>query len=127
MPLRSLLALVVAVASLSVAIACKEGAGTVVSTETPTLGEETATQVPGQTPTPAPDIRMQDLTTAPALRSFLDSTQGVVDQTQVLYADLTADGVDEAIVDAFALFPSLEQLLDFASQVITKWSNRRKA
>jgi alkanesulfonate monooxygenase SsuD/methylene tetrahydromethanopterin reductase-like flavin-dependent oxidoreductase (luciferase family) len=36
-------------------------------------------------------------------------------------------GVDEAIVDAFALFPSLEQLLDFASQVITTWSNPRKA
>jgi alkanesulfonate monooxygenase SsuD/methylene tetrahydromethanopterin reductase-like flavin-dependent oxidoreductase (luciferase family) len=36
-------------------------------------------------------------------------------------------GIDEAIVDAFALFPSLDQMLDFASQVITKWSNRRKA
>src|SRR3954454_17653375 len=34
-------------------------------------------------------------------------------------------GIDEAIVDAFALFPSLDQMLDFASQVITKWSNRR--
>jgi alkanesulfonate monooxygenase SsuD/methylene tetrahydromethanopterin reductase-like flavin-dependent oxidoreductase (luciferase family) len=34
-------------------------------------------------------------------------------------------GIDEAIVDAFALFPSLEQMLDFASQVITTWSNRR--
>jgi alkanesulfonate monooxygenase SsuD/methylene tetrahydromethanopterin reductase-like flavin-dependent oxidoreductase (luciferase family) len=37
------------------------------------------------------------------------------------------DGIDEAIVDAFAVFPSLEQLLDFASQVITRWSNRGKA
>jgi probable F420-dependent oxidoreductase len=36
-------------------------------------------------------------------------------------------GVDEAIVDAFALFPSLDQMLDFASQVITKWTKRRKA
>jgi probable F420-dependent oxidoreductase len=32
----------------------------------------------------------------------------------------SGDGVDEAIVDAFALFPSLEELLDFASQVITR-------
>jgi alkanesulfonate monooxygenase SsuD/methylene tetrahydromethanopterin reductase-like flavin-dependent oxidoreductase (luciferase family) len=39
----------------------------------------------------------------------------------------SGDDVDEAIVDAFALLPSLEQLLDFASQVITKWSNRRTA
>jgi probable F420-dependent oxidoreductase len=36
-------------------------------------------------------------------------------------------GVDEAIVDAFALFPSLDQMLDFASQVITEWTKRRKA
>jgi alkanesulfonate monooxygenase SsuD/methylene tetrahydromethanopterin reductase-like flavin-dependent oxidoreductase (luciferase family) len=39
----------------------------------------------------------------------------------------SGDGVDEAIVDAFALFPNLEQLLDFGGQVITKWSNRRTA
>ena len=36
-------------------------------------------------------------------------------------------GVDEAIVDAFALFPGLDQMLDFASQVIARWSDRGKA
>jgi probable F420-dependent oxidoreductase len=36
-----------------------------------------------------------------------------------------ADGVDEAVVDAIALFPSLEQLLDFAGRVITAWGSRR--
>ena len=36
-------------------------------------------------------------------------------------------GVDEAIVDAFALFPSLDQMRDFASQVIARWSDRGKA
>jgi hypothetical protein len=30
-------------------------------------------------------------------------------------------------VDAFAVFPSLDQLLDFASQVIARWSNHGKA
>jgi probable F420-dependent oxidoreductase len=35
--------------------------------------------------------------------------------------------VDEAIVDAFAIFPTLDQMLDFASQVIDRWSNRGKA
>jgi hypothetical protein len=40
---------------------------------------------------------------------------------------LAGSGADEAIVDAFALFPSLEQLLDFAGQVITTWSDRRTA
>jgi alkanesulfonate monooxygenase SsuD/methylene tetrahydromethanopterin reductase-like flavin-dependent oxidoreductase (luciferase family) len=29
-------------------------------------------------------------------------------------------GADEAFVDAFALFPSLDQMLDFASQVIAR-------
>ena len=29
-------------------------------------------------------------------------------------------GIDEAFVDAFALFPSLDQMLDFASQVIAR-------
>jgi hypothetical protein len=37
------------------------------------------------------------------------------------------NGVDEAIVDAFALFSSLEQMLDFASQLIIGWSHRGKA
>jgi hypothetical protein len=40
---------------------------------------------------------------------------------------LAGSGVDEAIVDAFAMFPSLDQMLDFASQVIARWSNRGKA
>ena len=36
-------------------------------------------------------------------------------------------GVDEAFVDAFAAFPSLDQMLDFASHVIARWSDRGKA
>ena len=36
-------------------------------------------------------------------------------------------GIDEAIVDSFALFPSLDQMLDFASQVIARWSDPGKA
>lgn len=37
----------------------------------------------------------------------------------------SSDGVDEAVVDAFALFPSLDQMLDFAGQMVTTWSHRR--
>jgi alkanesulfonate monooxygenase SsuD/methylene tetrahydromethanopterin reductase-like flavin-dependent oxidoreductase (luciferase family) len=40
---------------------------------------------------------------------------------------LAGSGVDEAFVDAFAAFPSLDQMLDFASQLITRWSDRGKA
>ena len=40
---------------------------------------------------------------------------------------LAGSGADEAIVDAFAMFPTLDQMLDFASQVIARWSDRGKA
>ena len=40
---------------------------------------------------------------------------------------LANTGVDEAILDAFAMFPTLDQLLDFASQVIDRWRGRGKA
>jgi hypothetical protein len=36
-------------------------------------------------------------------------------------------GADEAIMGAFAMFPNLDQLLDFASQIIAEWSDRGKA
>jgi len=51
------------------------------------------------------------------------SVDAVVERLQRL-AD---SGADEAMVDAFALFPSLEELLDFAGQVITGWNDRGKA
>jgi hypothetical protein len=40
---------------------------------------------------------------------------------------LAGSGVDEAIVDTFAMFPSLDQMLDFAGQVIARWSDHGKA
>ena len=32
-------------------------------------------------------------------------------------------GIDEAILDAFAMFPTLDQMLDFASQIIARSRN----
>ncbi|KAA0109810.1 TIGR03619 family F420-dependent LLM class oxidoreductase [Mycolicibacterium sp. P1-5] len=49
------------------------------------------------------------------------SVESVVDKIE----RLAKDGADEAIVDAFALFPTLDQMLDFASQIVTRWGNRR--
>ena len=40
---------------------------------------------------------------------------------------LAGSGADEAIVDAFAMFSSLDQMLEFAGQVIAEWSDRGKA
>lgn len=47
------------------------------------------------------------------------SVDSVVDKLE----RFSTGGVDEAIMDAFALFPSLEQLLDFAGEVITTRRN----
>lgn len=40
---------------------------------------------------------------------------------------LARSGADEGIVDAFAMFPTLDQMLDFASQVIDRWGDDGKA
>lgn len=49
--------------------------------------------------TPAPDIRQQDLTEQAGLRDFLASVGSVdVQPVEIIYADLTEDGVEEAVV-----------------------------
>lgn len=40
---------------------------------------------------------------------------------------LAESGADEAIVDAFAMFPTLDQMLDFAGQIIARWGGHRSA
>lgn len=40
---------------------------------------------------------------------------------------LARSGADEAIVDAFAMFSTLDEMLDFAGQVIARWSDHGKA
>jgi len=66
-------------------------------------GSATATQVldtPTTEPaaTPAPDIRQQDLTQQPGLQAFLSSSGGQVDPQSIIYADVTGDRVDDAVV-----------------------------
>lgn len=39
---------------------------------------------------------------------------------------LAGSGADEAIVDAFAMFATLDAMLDFAGQVLARWSDRGK-
>ena len=36
-------------------------------------------------------------------------------------------GIDQAITDAFAMFPTLDQMLDLASQVVARRSSHGKA
>ncbi|OBA69835.1 LLM class F420-dependent oxidoreductase [Mycobacterium sp. 1554424.7] len=50
-----------------------------------------------------------------------------VDSVAVRLGRLARSGADEGIVDAFAMFSTLDQMLDFASQVIDRWGDDGKA
>jgi hypothetical protein len=58
----------------------------------------TATVSDGETGTPSQDIQDEDLTAQPGLSDFLSTAGGSVDPERIMYADLTDDAVDEAIV-----------------------------
>ncbi|ORW94350.1 LLM class F420-dependent oxidoreductase [Mycobacterium sp. IEC1808] len=50
-----------------------------------------------------------------------------VDSVALRLERLARSGADEGIVDAFAMFSSLGEMLDFASQVIDRWGDDGKA
>ena len=91
--LRSLSVSLLLIALAALAAGCN-GGDTPGPAPTATL-EETATPTP--TATPAPDIRDEDLSQHPALEQVL-AAGGEVDPSRFAYADLTEDGVDEAVV-----------------------------
>ncbi len=89
--------------SALIAGGCKSGGGkngaTPTSTVKATLIQRTApAATPAQTPTPAPDIHQEDLSQAPTVRQFIGNSGSSVDTVGVTYADLTEDGVLDAIV-----------------------------
>jgi len=53
------------------------------------------------------------------MRINLEPNTSVASLTDKL-TRLASSGMDEAFVDAFAAFPSLDQTLDFASQLIAR-------
>ncbi len=67
------------------------------ASSTATVEGMVATATPA-VPTPAPDIRDEDLTSQPGLQEFLASFGGEVLPGETTYADLTEDGVEEAVV-----------------------------
>ncbi len=86
------------VALVVFAAGCTDGEETPSPSETPVV-DPTATATPeGSTPTPAPDIRDEDLTQQAELRDFLASSGGEVNPEKIEYGDLTGDGVDDAVV-----------------------------
>lgn len=89
-------AVLLSAALLALAGSCGGGSG---GKETPTTSPVTTeVTIVVRTPTQAPDIRHVDLARQQKLRLFLDQAGGVVDPNAVMYADLTQDGKEEAVV-----------------------------
>lgn len=86
----SIAALALLAGLLALAVACSDSndAG-----KTPA-----ATETAPAVATGAPDIRQEDLTQQPDLQQFLQDSGGEVDNGRIMYADLTEDGVEEAVV-----------------------------
>ena len=87
---RAAVALLAGLLALAVACSDNNDAG-----EAP---DATSTAPAEGTATPAPDIRQEDLTQQPDLQQFLQDSGGEVDNERIMYADLTEDGVEEAVV-----------------------------
>jgi hypothetical protein len=87
-----------ALAIAALTAACGGGSGD--KTASP-VGSPTAatTRTPTGTEAPAPlDLRTTDLQSLPEVAALIEDSSGVFSKDQVVYADLTGDGVPEAIV-----------------------------
>jgi hypothetical protein len=87
---------------LSLALAgggCKGKSGKNGATATPTAKAtiETTATAPAGTATPAPDIRQEDFSKLPGVRESIASGNQI-DTAAIIYADVTEDGVDDAVV-----------------------------
>lgn len=87
----------IAMAGLAIAAACG-GDGGDDDESTPTEAAATATSDPGETPTIDSSIRTLDLESNEDVAAIVADAGGSLVQSSVLYADLTRDGVEEAIV-----------------------------
>jgi hypothetical protein len=97
MCLRALAAIVASLVILSFA-ACDGDDG---AHETPTRGVPTEATAEGTAladVTPSGEIRERDLESDPDVQSLIEETGGEYVQENVIYADLTADGIDDAVV-----------------------------
>lgn len=94
---RVLAALITAVIALFALTACDGDGG---GDDTPTRPSSTATASGTAAPeaTPSGEIRERDLENDPAVQSLIADTGGEYVQENVVYADLTDDGVDDAVV-----------------------------
>lgn len=66
--------------------------------ETPSRTASATTATPGASVTPAGDIRAVEIDEVADVRALVEETNGRFAQPDVIYADLTGDGADEAVV-----------------------------
>jgi hypothetical protein len=94
---RVLAALITAALVLFALTACDGDSG---GDDTPTPPASTATASGTATPneTPSGEIRERDLENDPAVRALMTDTGGEYVQENVIYADLTDDSIDDAVV-----------------------------
>ena len=83
------------IAILLVFAACEDGGKNAEPTSTPT---RPSTATPALTPTPLPDVRTLDLGEQPVVRDFAQQLNGEIATEEIIYADLTGDGRDDAVV-----------------------------
>lgn len=92
------LASLLSLAAAAFAMACSSNDNGGNATATSTLEATAVATVPADTPTPSPDIRQDDLAQQPGLQDYLSASGGEVTPNSILYADVTGDRVDDAIV-----------------------------
>jgi hypothetical protein len=94
---RVLAALITASLALGTFAACDGDGG---GDETPTRPPSTATAAAttASEPTPSGEIRERDLENDPAVQQLIEDTGGEYVQENVIYSDLSDDGIDDAAV-----------------------------
>ncbi len=84
---------VLVVLGLAVTIGCREG-----NNNAGSASPTSATASPAATSSPSTDIRAVDLANQPDVKEFAQGLGGEVAPEEVIYADLTGDGRDDAVV-----------------------------
>jgi hypothetical protein len=86
--------LLVPVIGVALAAGCSSGG----NGAQPTATRQHATASPAATPSPLPDLKTLDLSTQPDVQELAQRLGGQVSTDEVIYADLTGDGRDDAVV-----------------------------
>lgn len=95
--MRTLLLAALPAVAVTAAAACGGGGDDDEPTPAPTSGATAAPTLPGAV-TPAGDIRGVDIQSVEAVQGRLAESGGSINQEDVIYADVTADGIDDAVV-----------------------------